>query len=764
MKLIQIVAQRWRGIPLENKVSATIAIVWIIGISIIWMPQIEILKPLNITIDHLAFSPKDILIAYLTILAFLPAVTLTAATIAAGSYSYKVLEFFRRNFYFWTLISLYLGIILVAISLIIFSVRDAQLLLSFQLSAILGLVFLIPYFQATFRSINFQEIIRRFANQLNRETLVPLVFEKTGSLNPPSKDPFFPLRDFMIKSLNQRDLASFTFVLETYTEAIINLTKKLSQQPQESHPLYGKTIWDKRMGKKAAEQLWTRSTVQKIGERVFHNHLHSIQKEAFRQQNEECLIALVSALGRLGLEPWWDLKPLGEPFSNQFGTSSTYMISEIGNRACENKMLDLLAQCLDTLHELGTFWAKYGPESEMHNLSGHCQKKVKELFETFIATKKWSYYDYYFIIPRAIQTGIGIFSQRLIHRLHGIYSNDFSEVGKIMRMANKIPNLGMNMALGVQFQHLLIPILLQMEMNGGDKAIKKMSDIILKTFISPHEILLDSSKTIIDRFQNKEITWQRNYTNHKPSDWYREMLRILENSLKDITQTKGSGYPEVVLSLYQILLIVWIQMQNWVRVNELIKKIAIAHQYLKEEKSRVVVNNPVELLDRTAYSLLVIGQKDEFLAGLSNLQQIAFSDREEAPQISRKIVLLGLYASKWNREYEKETILRTLVSLATIPPQANEWQRHTTIQLRLLAIIGGFGEARDFIPEMNHNIEEAPFLYKILDKGERESVSQEIAKAFLKEYTVELIKLAHNTGKSTAKKLKWIPAHEDKEN
>jgi hypothetical protein len=218
------------------------------------------------------------------------------------------------------------------------------------------------------------------------------------------------------------------------------------------------------------------------------------------------------------------------------------------------------------------------------------------------------------------------------------------------------------------------------------------------------------------------------------------------------------------LGHYQSLLIVWIRMQNWVRVNELIKKISIAHQCLKEEKSRVVVNNPIELLDRTAYSLLAIGQKDEFLECLSNLQQIAFSDQEEAPQISRKISLLGLYALKWNREYEKETILRTLVSLATIPPQANEWQRHTTIQLRLLAIIGGFGEARDFIHEMNHNIEEAPFLFKVLDKGERESVSREIAKAFLKEYTVELIKLAHNTGKCTAKKLKWIPAHEDKEN
>ncbi len=170
--------------------------------------------------------------AYLTVLAFLPAVTLTAATIAAGSYSYKVLEFFRKDFYFWTLIILYLSIILVAISLIIFSVRHAQLLLSFQLSAILGLVFLIPYFRAIFIKINFQEIIRRFANQLNRETFVPLVFERTGSLNPTPKDPFFPLRDFMLKSLNQRDLDSFTFVLETYTSAIIDLTKELSQRPQ----------------------------------------------------------------------------------------------------------------------------------------------------------------------------------------------------------------------------------------------------------------------------------------------------------------------------------------------------------------------------------------------------------------------------------------------------------------------------------------------------------------------------------------------------
>jgi hypothetical protein len=728
---------------------------------IIWIPQIEILKLLNIRIDPFAFSPKDILIAYLTVLAFLPAVTLTAATIAAGSYSYKVLEFFRKDFYFWTLIILYLGIILVAISLIIFSVRHAQLLLSFQLSAILGLVFLIPYFRAIFIKINFQEIIRRFANQLNRETLVPLVFEKTESLNPTPKDPFFPLRDFMIKSLNQRDLDSFTFVLETYTEAIINLTKELSQRPQESHPLYGKTIWDKRMGKKAAEQLWTHSTVQKIGERVFHNHLHSIQEEAFRQQNEESLIALVSALGQLGRKTWWHLEPLGEPFSNQFGTNSTYMISEIGNRACKDRMLDLLAQCLDTLCELGIFGAKYGPKSEMHNLSGHCQKKVKELFETFIATKKWSYYDYYFIILRAIQTDIGIFSQRLIHRPYGIHRNDFSEVGKIMRIANKIPNLGMGME--VQFQHLLIPILLQMKMNGGDKAIKMMSDFIWKTFISPHEILLDSFKTIIDRFHNKEIPWQRYYTNHKPSDWYRETLRILENILKDITQTKGSGYPEVVISLYQTLLTVWMKMQNWDRINELIKKISVAHQYLKEEKARVVVNNPIELLDRTAYALLAIGQKDEFLACLSNLQTVAFSDREEAPQISQKIALLGLYALKWNRKHEKEMILRTLVSLATIPPQANEWQRHTTIQLRRLAIIGGFGETRDFIHEMNHNIEEAPFLYKVLDKGERESVSQEIAKAFLKEYTVELIELAHNTGKYIAKNLKWIPSDTDEQ-
>lgn len=657
-----------------------------------------------------------------------------------------------------------MGIILVAIGLIIFSVRHAQLLLSFQLSAILGLVFLIPYFRATFRNINFQEIIRRFANQLNRETLVPLVFERTGSLNPPIKDPFFPLRDFMIKSLNQRDLDSFTFVLETYTSAIIDLTKELSQRPQESHPLYGNTTWDQLMGKKAAEQLRTHSTVQKIGERVFHNHLHSIQEEAFRQQNEESLIALVSALGQLGRKTWWHLKPLGEPFSNQFGTSSTYMISGIGNRACKDRMLDLLAQCLDTLQELGTFWAKYGPKLEMHNLSGNCQKKVKELFEIFIATKEGSYHDYYFIIPRAIQTDIGIFSQRLTHQPHGIYSNDFDEVGKIMRIANKIPNLGMNMALEVQFQHLLIPILLQMEMNSGDKAIEKMADFIWKTFIFPHEILLDSFKPIIDRFHNKEIPWQRYYTNHNPSDWYRETLRILENILKDITQIKGSGYPEVVLLLYQTLLIVWIRMQNWMRVKELIKKISGAHQYLKEEKSRVVLNSPVELLDRTAYVLLAIGQKDEFLACLSDLQKIAFSDREEAPQISRKIALLGLYALNWKREHEKKMIFHTLVSLATIHPQANEWQRHTTIQLRLLAVIGGFGEARDFIPEMNHNIEEAPFLYKVLDIGERESVSQEIAKAFLKEYTVELIKLAHNTGKYIAKNLKWISTHENKEN
>jgi hypothetical protein len=41
------------------------------------------------------------------------------------------------------------------------------------------------------------------------------------------------------------------------------------------------------------------------------------------------------------------------------------------------------------------------------------------------------------------------------------------------------------------------------------------------------------------------------------------------------------------LGHYQSLLIVWIRMQNWVRVNELIKKISIAHQCLKEEKSRV---------------------------------------------------------------------------------------------------------------------------------------------------------------------------------
>ena len=206
------------------------------------------------------------------------------------------------------------------------------------------------------------------------------------------------------------------------------------------------------------------------------------------------------------------------------------------------------------------------------------------------------------------------------------------------------------------------------------------------------------------------------------------------------------------------------KMQNWDRINELIKKISVAHQYLKEEKARVVENNPIDLLDRTAYALLALGQKDEFLACLSHLQKIAFSDQEEAPQISRKISLLGLYALKWNREYEKEMILRTLVFLATIPPQVNEWQRHTTIQLRLLAIIGGFGESRDFVHEMNYNIEEDLFLDKVLGKGERESVSQEIAKAFLKEYTVESIKLAHKTGKYVAKNLKWIPTHEDKEN
>ena len=88
MKLRQIVAQRWcYGIPIEDKVSICIAIAWIIGIFVIWIPQ-TIVDILNIRIDPFAFSPKDILMAYLTILAFLPAVTLTAATIAAGSYSY----------------------------------------------------------------------------------------------------------------------------------------------------------------------------------------------------------------------------------------------------------------------------------------------------------------------------------------------------------------------------------------------------------------------------------------------------------------------------------------------------------------------------------------------------------------------------------------------------------------------------------------------------------------------------------------------------
>ena len=294
--------------PPENIISLILFFFWFIGILIIWVPSFQIIFYSNNIIAYPSnLSIESIFTLFITLIAFLPAVTLTAVTIASASYGYKIIDFIRKGFYFWTLLISYLLIVILSLFFILFSINNSQLILSLQYSAIILLIFLIPFFISTFNNIELKQIVKKCSNLLNRKKYLPILFKYSDSFTPSEEDPSFYFRDLMIKSIQRKDFTGFKIVLDGYVKSVREIITDLKKNPQRCHPLKGITNEDKKIGIRLSQEMWTYDSIHFIGQNVFHNHFKIITEVAFHNQDEETLMEIVKATKSLGIETWKDI-------------------------------------------------------------------------------------------------------------------------------------------------------------------------------------------------------------------------------------------------------------------------------------------------------------------------------------------------------------------------------------------------------------------------------------------------------------------------
>lgn len=705
--------------PLENKITISLAIIWIIGIVIIWINDIQLFfSNLNLYAYPNLFSLKDIIFAFVTLLAILPAITLTSATIATSSYSYKTLQFFKKEPYFWGLIILFLGNILAPYLCLLYNVEDLRILASIELTAFLSFLFIIPFFLATFRNIIFEDIIEKFLRKITRRNLIQSVFQSAQSLDIPKDDPTFDVFNILNLTIKNSDLEGFSIVMEKYTKKIQNIISDLRKKPLKHHPIKKNEGLEKILNKQDLESYYTGQAISNLAGNVFQRHIEYISNIAFNSNDEGILIDIVKNIEFLTTSTWNDLNNIDYPENTDFWVNGTIMVTRLGERASCYNMPDLIAKCLDSQANMGMFWTK-NPSNQVStfphkNFSRNCQKNIKSIFEKYIKANRQ---HANFVIPRVLYNEVELLIMRLIYQPQTIHSNDFGELNSIIKdiINNKIYTL---VNFDAYFDKLTIPILMNIEAQRDINKTNTLIELMFNLFPFPHEVVIECQNELLKNERRQDNTLILNYN---PEEWYSQIITIISNSFY-LSIKKNYNLSQLnLLDLYRKLLIIFIRIEEWAKVEELINKVNNLNKYLKDDKERII--NPLDTFEHLLYVLLHLNRGELFIKTVTYLEDEAFVNTKNTLSVFKILASTGVYCYKWGKNEELKKIISSLMNISLSNPEYEK-------------------ELDNIEESYSFHLDEGYFLTHTIGIDRKASLTSNDKLAFLREYHVEKIKKA----------------------
>lgn len=695
-----------------------LGILWIFGILIIWIKEIQIyFLNFNLYVYPELLSLNDIIYAFVTLLAILPAVTLTAATIAVSWYGYKTLGHFKKDRYFWGSIFLFLSNILIPYSYKIYDIQDLRILASIELTAFLSFLFIIPYFLATFNNIIFEKIMKKFVDKINRDNLIQSSFKSAQSIDISKDDLSLSVFNMLNLTIRNRDLEGFSIIMENYSQKIQNIINDIRKKPLKKHPIKDDGL-EKILNPHGLESHNTGITISNIAENVFQRHIEDISNVAFKYRDEGILIDIVKNIEFLTTNTWDDLKRIDYPTNDTFWMNGTIKIITLGEKACSYDMPDLIARCLDSQSNMGIFWAKNSTNSMNYllhrNYSWHCQLNIISIFNSYVKINRR---HNNFIIPRVLYNESELLIMRLIYQPRIINSNDFDDFFKIIKkiIDNKIHTL---VNFDAYFEKIIIPVLLNVESQRNINKTVALIDLIFTLFLSPYKIVVECQNELLKNKRNQDNTLILDYN---PQEWYNQIILLIRNTFHISIENNYDLSQLNLYDLYVKLLIIFIRIEEWVRVEELINEVNNLNKMLKKNTKQMI--NPLHTFEQILYVLLHLGKKELFIKTINFLEEDSRANSKSSKLIFKMFASIGIFCYKWSKTEELLKVISLMLNISFSSPELE--RELDTVQ-----------ESYDF------SLDEGFFLTHTIKANRKESFSTNDKSTFKKLYYLEKIKRA----------------------
>ena len=720
--------ERWeKGFPIEDKISFLLLFLYIISLSFIWiLPnyiKLIIVNPYNIPIE-------TVIGWIITLVAIVPTLTLMVAQLASGAYTYKIISLYRKEPYFWILLTILLLIILMGFIIKIFNIYDSRILLTFHSSALFSILFLTPYLLNTLISIGFEANVDRLINQVKREKLIPLLFEDKASLNPDIRDPSFDVISIIEKAIQENDLQAFGYVFEKFMISYEEILQDITKKPIKFNPRLGPTYWDTLIGNEDSQRLWSGSAIRNLAE-LWFSHIQTIQRSA--SKNESILIEFASIINRFSLNSYNLLQLLNdETIDDVFGQKIRYILSSIAKEGIKTKQLDSVAQCIDSLADQGCYGAKNKIGSNIINVTSYSKKDLEIIRKHFISFNEWNYSEQSFIMGRLLNAHRKILVDQIIYQSQGIHKNDFKEPMEISKLI-----LIQNLPFGVQanLEAILVPILLQYYGNGKEENLRDIAMAIHD--VLPFDLNYQLFHVILDRYLKSE---QKPYYQHQI---LKDLLDSIINNLDSILHaiiTSGRGNPNDILQIFEDLTIVAFKMQDDDLVLDSIKGYFKVHHALLETNINYL-HNPFNLSGCIIYSCL-LDKKDNFAINL--IQEMFLygkSSSNTASSVAFHFTNLGSFAECFGRNQVTDFIINQLIKLEVMCPK-NKFG-----SLEISGKLCGFLDPKyPFITPYFEDIDRSHIIYLLTKLLQIKNPHKKCACEFMKKLLLQFFTLAYKRG------------------
>ncbi|MCZ7398252.1 MAG: hypothetical protein O8C62_00990 [Candidatus Methanoperedens sp.] len=731
-KIKKLNIQRWKkGIPKEDQISFLLFAIYLSSLFFIWVLPVYIKL---IDVNPISIPIETIIGWIVTLVAIIPTLTLTAAQLASGAYTYKIVSLYKKEPYFWILLIMFLLTILMGISLKMFDVSDPRVLLTFHSTALFSILFLFPYFLNTLTSIGFEANVDRLINQIKLETLIPILFENKKSLNPNIRDPFFDARPILEKAIQENDLPAFGIVLNKLAFRYEEILKEIIKKPITFNPKFGPTPLDSLMGSNASQRLWTFSAINKLSE-LWFNHMHAIQKST--SGNEPMLIEFSSIVNNFSIVCDTLLLPLKDAaLEDIFGQKIRYLLTTIAKDSIRAKQLDSVAQCIDSLENQGC----YGAQNNIRDVTYTSKGYLEEIQNSFMRNfNEWNNFDRTFILGRLLNAHKEIIINQMNFQEWEINEDSFE---KPLEISKIILVLGLQFGAEFSIEGILVPILLQYYSNGKEENLRKATSTINEVIPINQGIIFQSFKVTLDRYQRSGQKPSHFYHDFFPKDWLSLMIGNLDSIISAINSSELRGKPEEIIRIYEDLAVIAYRMEDYDLVLDLLKRHFNANISLSKANKHYLLD-PYSLPVCLIYLCLVTKKDDLALALIREMSSYGKHSSKNASQVTHHFTYLGSYAIYLKNEYISDFIVNQIIGLEeTFPNYKNSFGTGLG-SLRTSANLSGYNSQRYFSNPYFRDHDKSPIIYRLTTKLEEiDDPPQKCASIFMKKLVAQFLILA----------------------